>query len=187
MMKSGIPVLMVDSIVEAVKFYSEKLAFDIVELHSDQDSNSLDYALLRKGKCYIMFRIPQVEELVEFSQIKHCLSRGSGVYAEMKKGLDKYYNRCKSKGVRIVQELKETPWGDQIFTVKDPFGFKLTFAQEIEGFRPEAENFCGLEVSRTAEEVAALEEMIQYLLGIGISRRASRKFAKRWFKDFLKK
>jgi len=187
MMKSGYPILMVDSIAEAVKFYTEKLAFDISELHCDEESNTLNYAQLRKGKCFILFKVPTVEELVEFSQIKHCLSRGSGAYVEMKKGIDKYYNRCQSKGVRIVQELQDKPWGDKVFVVKDPFGFKLAFAQPIEGYQsPSPNRFCGLEQDVSKDDKALLEEMIQHLLGFGLSRRAARKYGKKRLKGLRK-
>ena len=191
MMKSATTILMVDSIPEAVKYYTEKLAFDISDMGmcpSKEEAAGLPtYAELRKGKCHLLLIVPTTEELVEFSQIKHCASRGVCVYAEMKKGVEKYFNRCKSKGVRIVEELGDKPWGDKTFTIKDPFGFKFTFAQPIEGFqKPSPLAFCGLEIDKNKPEATLLEEMIDHLLGFGLSRRASRKYAKVWVKDLKK-
>ena len=98
MMKSGISVFVVDSIEKAVKFYTEKLSFDVVELSVDPETKRiLDYAQVRKGKCFIIFRSPRVDELAEFSLVKRCGTRGTGLYVQMKKGLDKYFERCKKK------------------------------------------------------------------------------------------
>lgn len=182
MIKSGHAVLVVDSVEDAVKFYSDKLAFDIVELYPTETKKAIAYALLRKGKCYISLRIPHVDELVEFSQVKYCMSRGSGVYAVMKKGLDKFFDRCKKKGVQIVDGIKEHRWGDRTFTVKDPFGFKLTFAEPVEGFSQQPNNFCGFEVDSSRGD-DAIDDMARYLKGFGISRRVSKKFAKTWLKN----
>ncbi|MCK4264961.1 VOC family protein [Candidatus Babeliales bacterium] len=181
MMKSGKTVLVVDSVEDAVKFYSDKLAFDIVNLRTTEGNRSLSFAELRKGKCYIIFRIPVVDELVEFSQVKYCMSRGAGMYADMKKGLEKYFERCRKKGVQVLQELKEQPWGEKNFVVKDPYGFKLTFAQSIEGFVPSEPNkFCGM--TADSGKSGVVEEMVQHLRNFGLSRRSAKKYAKAWLK-----
>ncbi len=183
MMKYGKTVLVVDAVEEAVKFYSDKLAFDIVELESTEGNRSLTYAELRKGKSYILFRIPKVDELVEFSQVKYCMSRGAGLYSEMKKGLDKFYERCRSKGVQILEEPKDQPWGHRTFRAKDPFGFHLVFAQEIPNFKnPTSNDFCGLNVD-PARGDAVVESMVGHLKNFGLSRRAAKKYAKLWLKQ----
>jgi len=92
-MKSGELVIVVDSVENVIKFYTEKLGFDVVELctkdKSEQSENSLSYGRVKKGKCFIAFRLPSVEELAEFSFIKRCVSRSTGLYIEMKKGIEK--------------------------------------------------------------------------------------------------
>ena len=65
-MKSSDLVLIVDSVEEAIKFYTEKLAFDLVEAQLNKEgSQSLVSAHLRKGKCTIA------------SQVKGTHQRGS--------------------------------------------------------------------------------------------------------------
>ncbi len=192
MMKLGTTVLVVDSVEKAVKFYTEKLAFDIVEMlpNKEEGNRTLSYANIRKGKCFIIFRTPHVEEMAEFSFIKRCTSRCVGIYIEMKKGLEKYFVRCNKKEVQILEELKDQPWGHKTFSIRDPFGVKLTFAQAIEGFVEKAENFAGLSVSKTDASGQAKtneqlqEEMIKYLKGFGILRRAAKKYSKLWLKKF---
>jgi len=187
MMKTAKPSLIVDSVAVAVKFYTDKLAFDIVDLCVAKEGHTLNYAELKKGKASLMLIAPTVEELVEFSQIKHLSNRASGVYFEIKKGIEKYFERCKLKGVTIVEELKEMPWGQKIFKVRDPFGFKLAFAQDIEGFKnPNKYNFCGLTIDMSKGEEANMDRMIVYVRGFGLSRRAAKKYAKGWFKNLKK-
>ena len=96
MMKVSKVSLIVDSVEEAVKFYTEKLGFDVTCLTvKNEAERSLSFTELKKGKFHIMFRVPNVEEYAEFSFIKRCVSRCVGSYVMIKKGLDKYYNRCK--------------------------------------------------------------------------------------------
>jgi hypothetical protein len=82
MMKSCKPLFVVDSVENAVKFYSEKLGFDIVELAAKKEDGRciLEYAQLKKGKAFMGFRVPTTGELAEMSMIKHCAGRGAGVY-----------------------------------------------------------------------------------------------------------
>ena len=192
MMKSSKTVLIVDSIEKAVKFYTEKLAFDIVELleNKEAEKQSLQYAHLRKGKCFIIFRLPQVEELAEFSFIKRCTSRCVGVYIEMKKNIEKYYERCEKKGIQVLEELKDQPWGHRTFSIRDPFGVKLTFAEPIEGFVERPTSFLGMSISKTDPSgqpktgATILEEMVKWLKKFGILRRAAKKYSKLWLKVF---
>ena len=184
MMKSGNPVLIVDSVEKAIKFYTEKLAFDITNLESKMEGSEriLTYAHLRKGKCFIMFRTPRIEELAEFSFIKRCASRCVGVYAEMKKGIDKYYQRCNKKGVQIVSELKDQGYGHRTFSIKDPFGVRLTFAQPIEDFIKKHNDFAGFQVNTEISDEQKQEDMIRWLKNFGILRRAAKKYSKFWIK-----
>jgi uncharacterized glyoxalase superfamily protein PhnB len=187
MMKSGVPIFIVDSVEDAIKFYSDKLAFDLVEIMPAKGNQLLIYAHLRKGKCQLMLRAPKTEELVEFSQIKYCMSRGAGMYVEMKKGLQKYYQRCKSKGVQIISEPADMPWGQRTFTIKDPFGFKVTFGEPIEGFNYTSKEFLGMAIDHAKGEDATVEKMVNQLRSFGLSRRSSKKFSKLWLKEHKRK
>ena len=176
MMKSCKTVIMVDSVEKAVKFYTEKLAFDLDELlFTDEGEKIISYAQVRKGKCFIMFKTPSVEELAEFSFIKRCTNRCVGMYIEMKKGLDKYFEKCNKKGVQVIHSIRQQPWGAKTFCIKDPFGLTLCFAQPTEGFIPEFKDFHGL----SSQD---LDEMVKYLKTFGILRRAAKKYAKNWLK-----
>ena len=77
MMKSGELVVVVESVRDAVKFYTEKLSFDVVLLETQEErgEHAIVAARLRKGKCFIHFRTATIDELAEFSVIKRCSSR----------------------------------------------------------------------------------------------------------------
>jgi len=194
MMKSSELVVVVDSVENVIKFYTEKLGFDVVELcthgKTEQSENALSYGRIKKGKCFISFRLPSVEELAEFSFIKRCVSRSTGLYVEMKKGIEKYFQRCKKKGVQIVEELSDKEWGHKTFAIKDPCGIKLMFAQPIEGFSPKKDpNFLGLslksgDIESKSKDKELIEEMSAWLKNFGILRRAAKKYAKLWLQEF---
>lgn len=193
MMKSGELLVIVDSVEEAIKFYTEKLAFDIAGVEASKDSlNTLHSAHLRKGKCGLIFRTPLVEELAEFSFIKRCGSRCIGFNVEMKKGIDKYFQRCQKKGLK-TSELKDRD-GLQQFTLRDPFGTKLVFSQLIEGKQQKPSlNFIGMQLSeqdlggKGRKEADVVDGMVEQLRKFGILRRAAKKYAKTVYKQLATK
>ncbi len=195
-MKPGELIVIVDAVEDAVKFYTEKLAFSIVGLAVDkEDKSRLGYVQLRKGKCFITFRTPRIEELAEFSFIKRCVGRSVYLYVDMKTGIEKYHDRCDKKGVKISSPLKESSCcpGKQSFTLRDPFGVKLIFSQPIEGFVPKySYDFFGLSIDKSSlkdqdhAEKELLDKMIATLKTFGVLRRAAKKYAKLWIKERVK-
>lgn len=194
MMKSGELVVVVESVREAVKFYTEKLSFDVVSLDTQEDRGdyTITAAKVRKGKCFIYFRTATVDELAEFSVIKRCSSRCVSMRIELKKGIEKYFAKCSRKGVTISPEIKNSPEkGTRSFSVRDPFGVKLEFVQVDAAFKqPDATNFLGLpfrkqELSQTSTQNAYMEKMVAKLKKIGVLRRAGKKYARQWLKQQL--
>ncbi len=190
MMRSSELLIIVDSVEEAVKFYTEKLAFDIVALEVSRDNpNLLLSAQVRRGKCGLAFRVPHVEELAEFSFIKRCASRCIGLYIEVKKGLEKYCERCKKRGVKIVSEVKSLPNGSKCCIMRDPFGIKLVFTQvpETKDIKQNLD-FAGLRLDQTKlDSVDSLGRMVDHLKSFGILRRAAKKYAKHKIRELTVK
>lgn len=182
MMKPAKVTLLVDSVEDAVKFYSDKLGFDIHDLMEIEGGSALRHAELHKGKCCIIFRVPHQEEVVEFSQIKYAATRGTGMFVEGKKGIEKYYARCKSKGITIVEPLKKESWGYETFTIKDPFGFKVMFGQRLPNYQHPHDSFVGLRLDRSKDTKSLTDEMIRHIRRFGLSQRAAKKFVKAWLK-----
>ena len=57
------------------------------------------------------------------------LGVGVNIYMQIDGDIDKYYNELKDKGVKIVVDIKDEPYGIRDFTVEDIDGYKLTFNQ----------------------------------------------------------
>lgn len=195
MIKSINVAIVVDSVEEAVKFYTEKLPFDIVELEINKDGQpGLAYAHLRKGKGHIIFRTPMVEELAEFSFIKRCTGRSITLFIEIKSGLEKLYDKCKRKDLNIITEIKECPEsGHKMFTLKDPFGVKLVFATPSKIIQKPANELLGQPFRMTdasgkqKENEMLVDEIVNKLKEFGLLRRASKKYAKTVLKQMMPK
>jgi uncharacterized glyoxalase superfamily protein PhnB len=189
MFKSGKSVVIVDSVERAVKFYSEKLLFDIVDLKADFEGElHLGLAELRKGKCHIILRLPEVSELAEFSMVRRSSSRAVGMHIQIKKDINRYFDRCRAKGVVIPLPLSDGPVGKRHFMVKDPFGFFLIFSElESPDFESDDINyFVGFDMKSQPVEIKkgmdAPDDMIRWLKGFGITRRVAKKYIKVWVK-----
>lgn len=183
MMKPGKTVIIVDSVEDAIKFYSDRLGFDIVDLSVVEGGAALRYAELRRGKCFVIFRVPNSDEVVEFAQIKYAAMRGTGLFVELKKGIEKYYNRCKHKGATILEPLRKSTWGYTVFSLKDPFGFRIMFGEPIAGHTISFEKFCGITLETTKSPDAIVDDIIRRLRNFGLSQRSSKKFAKSYVKN----
>lgn len=190
MFKSGKVVLIVDSVEKAVKFYTEKLLFSIVSLECDDEGGvHLSKAEVRKGKFHIVFRLPSIDELAEFSMIRRCSGRAAAAVATAKKGVDRYYKSCKKKGLEVsIAENKSGPVST--FAIKDPFGFRLVFTDVDEdeacaGAFKKGE-FCGMDTKGESvvinKDSDVPEKMVKWLRGFGISRRVAKKYIKLWAK-----
>jgi hypothetical protein len=110
----------------------------------------------------------------------------------MKKGIDQYFQRCKKKGVTIISELRDQEWGIRSFVIRDLFGFKIIFEQEIANFKPKQRpTFAGFTVpldntGKPSNAVATIEDMIRWIRGFGLLRRVGKKYSKVWLKMYRK-
>jgi uncharacterized glyoxalase superfamily protein PhnB len=54
------------------------------------------------------------------------------IYVPDGEELDTYYNRAKARGIAIAEELKTQEWGDHVFTVVDPNGYRIMLSQRVQ-------------------------------------------------------
>ena len=192
MMKSSELQVIVDSVEEAIKFYTEKLAFDIITLEqSKENPNVLAFARLRKGKCIVSFKLPHIEELAEFSFIKRCANRCVILFMETKKGIEKYYQKCQKKDLKIINQLKEVD-GNKQFTMRDSFGITLHVSQptathagikqqqEVSGMPLPQKAFSITSIAQASDLV---DEMSDHLRSFGVLRRSAKKYSKVFLKQ----
>lgn len=188
MFRTGKISIIVDSVEKAVKFYTEKLLFSIAELQCDNEGGvHLRQAEVRKGKFQVVFRLPSIDELAEFSMIRRCSGRATTAVAIAKKGIDSYFKACKKKGLEVTVVTEGKNSSVITFFVKDPFGLKLVFTESEETTAFSDKEFCGMELSgeviKIVKDSDVPEKMVKWLRGFGISRRVAKKYIKHWSKE----
>jgi len=117
------PTLAVRNMKQTIEFYKNSLSFKMGMTFPDADNP--EYADLSKDGMVIMF-IPAVNIGIG-SEEK--LGVGVNIYMQIDGDIDEYYNELKNKGVKIVVDIKDEPYGIRDFTVEDIDGYKLTFNQ----------------------------------------------------------
>jgi len=121
------PLLAVRNMKETIEFYKNTLGFKMGMVFPDADNP--EYADLSKDGMVLMF-IPAKDHGIG-SEEK--LGIGVYLYMEIDGNIDEYYAELKNKGVNIVADIKDEPFGVRDFTVKDIDGYQLTFNQRLQG------------------------------------------------------
>jgi len=117
------PTLAVRNMKQTIQFYRDSLGFKMGMTFPDADNP--EYADLSKDDMVLMF-IPA--ENIGIGRGEK-LGVGVNIYMQIDGNIDKYYNELKDKGVKIVVDIKDEPYGIRDFTVEDIDGYKLTFNQ----------------------------------------------------------
>lgn len=189
--------LIVDSVENAIKFYGDKLLFTVTDLNIETGVSSyINYAELKRGKCFLVIRSPSITELAEFSMVRRLTNRTTGLYLELKKGLEAFFKACKKKKLNITTELTRHPMGYTYFLVMDPFGSMIYFYQLEKGFHSgksmlvDKKDFFGLRPRAESWDMLAKgnlpRDVADYLKGFGLTRRIAKKFVKAKFSKKVK-
>ena len=117
------PTLAVRNMKQTMEFYKNSLGFKMGMAFPDADNP--EYADLSKDEMDLMF-IP-AENIGIGSEEK--LGVGVDIYMQIDGDIDEYYNELQNKGVKVVVDIKDEPYGIRDFTVEDIDGYKLTFNQ----------------------------------------------------------
>ena len=118
------PELLVEDIVDSVKFYTDVLGFEVsVQFPEDNPF----FAIIKNGAVEIMLyeRKPFADEIPEMREKP--MGGSVALYIDLQDVI-KLHNDIKDK-VQIVQELHETTYNTQEFSCKDLNGYVLMFAQ----------------------------------------------------------
>jgi uncharacterized glyoxalase superfamily protein PhnB len=117
------PLLATRNVKATLDFYQDVLGFTLGMVFPDLDN--AEYADLTKEGMSLMF-VP-----AKNLGISRAAKLGTGVnlYMEISGDIDKYYSELKKKGVKIVSDIKDEPFGIRDFTIEDNNGYQLTFNQ----------------------------------------------------------
>lgn len=126
-MKKVYPLLITDKVKECVPLYVDNFGFTVV---FEQDWYV--HLVHEKSGAELAFMAPDVD-----SQPKelHPGFGGEGiVYSFEVDSAESEYNRLASKDdVDIVLDLKDEPWGQRHFIMRDPAGILIDVVQQLEG------------------------------------------------------
>lgn len=125
-LKTLTPILWVRSIEHSVDFYGEKLGFDL-QFAMTGDGGKMLHASVVNGDVTLMIGSKEDGTLP---------GDGAELYISLD-GVDGYYERVRGQGAPISEAIADQYWGDRTFTVTDPDGYVLTFAQTVRAFDPE--------------------------------------------------
>jgi len=117
------PTLAVKDMKQTIEFYKNSLGFKVGMAFPDADNP--EYVDLSKDGMVLMF-IPTKNVGIGSKQK---LGIGVNLYMQINGDIDEYYSELKNKGVKIVVDIKDEPYGIRDFTVEDINGYKLTFNQ----------------------------------------------------------
>jgi uncharacterized glyoxalase superfamily protein PhnB len=117
------PTLAVRNMKQTIQFYRDSLGFKMGMAFPDADNP--EYADLSKDGMVIMFI--QAKNVGIGSREK--LGVGVNMYMQIDGDIDEYCNELKNKGVKIVVDIKDEPYGIRDFRIEDINGYKLTFNQ----------------------------------------------------------
>jgi uncharacterized glyoxalase superfamily protein PhnB len=121
------PTMAVRDMNRTIEFYRDQLGFKLGM--SFPDVGSPEYADLSKDGMVLMF-VPTRNCGIDDSEK---LGVGVSFYMQIDGDIDKYYKELKKKGIKIVIDIKDEPFGIRDFSVADPDGYLLTFNQKIQG------------------------------------------------------
>jgi len=128
MIKSMTPNLMVQDVNKSIDFYRGVLGFELIA--TVPDSGQFDWAWMKHGTVELMFQtMPSlIQDLPEFKGIP--IGATQTLYTKVTDA-KKLHGQIKDKA-NVVLGLKTTFYGMEEFSIKDPDGYLITFASEVE-------------------------------------------------------
>lgn len=121
------PLLAVRNMKETIEFYKDTLGFKMGMAFPDADNP--EYADLSKDGMVLMF-IPAKDHGIGGGEK---LGIGVYLYMEIDGDIDEYYAELKGKGVKIVTDIQNQPYGVRDFSIEDINGYKLAFNRRLDG------------------------------------------------------
>ena len=134
------PTLAVRNMKQTIQFYRDSLGFKMGMVFPDADNP--EYADLSKDGVVVML-VPAKNVGIGSKQR---LGIGVNLYMQIDGDIDEYCNELKNKGVKVVVDIKDEPFGIRDFTVEDINGYKLTFNQVSKTIK--ACMSCGMPMTR---------------------------------------
>jgi len=117
------PTLAVRDMKATIDFYTSALGFKVGMTFPTLDDP--EYADISKDGMVLMFMPTKNLGIGK----REKLGTGVNLYLQIDGDIDVYYYQLKKRGVNIVEDIRDEPYGIRDFTVQDPDGYLLTFNQ----------------------------------------------------------
>lgn len=110
--------IITEKLQETKKFYTEVL----------------DFGVSFENEFYLLLHTPDQSAEISFLQPNHPSQKtifqsefdGKGVYLTIEvDSVDEVYKQLKEKGIQMEIEIRDEPWGDRHFAIKDPNGIGI--------------------------------------------------------------
>lgn len=129
MVGSMLPMLAVEDVKRTLEFYEEKLGFEIGTVTPSRENPM--FADVSKFGATLEFESLEGinRNFRENERFDPRAKRGVGVifYIVVGKDIDRYYEELRRRGIRIIQEIADQPWGARTFTIEDVNGYRICF------------------------------------------------------------
>ena len=124
------PLMAVRSMKQTIEFYNNTLGFEMEMVFPDAENP--EYVAFAKDEMHLMFLPVENAGIGDKIGNEEKLGIGVNIYLAIDGSIDEYYAEVKNKGVNIVADIKDEPFGIRDFTIKDINGYQLTFNQRIQ-------------------------------------------------------
>lgn len=74
-------------------------------------------------------------------------STGMSLYVNLKESVDAYHDQVRAAGVEVKEPLRDEFWGDRLFSVEHPDGYRIMFSEHVR-------DVSEAEMKRAMEEMA---------------------------------
>jgi PhnB protein len=127
------PYLIVTGAANAIEFY--KKAFGAMEiLRLTQPDGKIGHAEVQIGSSRVMLADEELE--MGFWSPRSLGGSGTGIMLYVD-DVDRSFEQAVRTGARILQPVKDQPYGDRSGTLSDPFGHMWTISTHVEDVSPE--------------------------------------------------
>jgi uncharacterized glyoxalase superfamily protein PhnB len=125
-LRGATPVFLVNDIAATMYWYSANLGFE-----ADAVPNPPPHAfcILRRDDVVIF-----LQQLTGYQRPEHYHEREGGVWSAYirTQGVHLLYDALRSRSdVRVIQPLRQQPYGETEFEIQDPNGYVLVFAERV--------------------------------------------------------
>ncbi|WP_236978859.1 VOC family protein [Membranihabitans maritimus] len=107
-----------------------------LEITKEFYTKNLNFGVTFENDFYLLLHTPNKKSELAFllpnhpSQhpIFHKPFNGEGIFLTIElENVDEFYKKIKEKNVKIIVELRDEPWGDRHFAIRDPNGLSIDF------------------------------------------------------------